>query len=78
MSVWEQAASIFTVSEGLFDKVPATNIKDAQKALLTRLWTDHKKDMQALNKGSEKLEADSDHGKLIAKVAKTAAKGFEA
>ncbi|MGE5298408.1 MAG: F0F1 ATP synthase subunit alpha [Acidobacteriota bacterium] len=77
MSVWEQAASIFAVSEGLFDKVPAANIKDAQKALLTRLWTDNKKDMQALNKGSEKLEADSDHGKLIAKVAKSVAKGFE-
>lgn len=77
MSVWEQAASIFAVSEGLFDKVPAANIKDAQKALLTRLWTDNKKDMQALNKGSEKLEADSDHGKLIAKTAKSVAKGFE-
>ena len=77
MSVWEQAASIFAVSEGLFDKVPTTNIKEAQKALLTRLWTDHKKDMQELNKGSEKLEVDSDHGKLIAKLAKTAAKGFE-
>ncbi len=77
MSVWEQAASIFAVSEGLFDKVPAANIKDAQRALLTRLWTDNKKDMQALNKGAEKLEADSDHGKLIAKVAKSVAKGFE-
>lgn len=77
MSVWEQAASIFAVSEGLFDKVPAANIKDAQKALLTRLWTDNKKDMQALNKGAEKLEPDSDHGKLIAKVAKSVAKGFE-
>ncbi len=77
MSVWEQAASIFAVSEGLFDKVPAANIKDTQKALLTRLWTDNKKDMQALNKGAEKLEADSDHGKLIAKVAKSVAKGFE-
>lgn len=77
MSVWEQAASIFAVSEGLFDKVPATNIKDAQKALLTRLWTDNKKDMQELNKGAEKLEAEGEHGKLIAKIAKSVAKGFE-
>lgn len=77
MSVWEQAASIFAVSEGLFDKVPAANIKDAQKALLTRLWTDNKKDMQELNKGAEKLEADSEHGKLITKLAKSVAKGFE-
>lgn len=78
MSIWEQAASIFAVSEGLFDNVPASNIKEAQKALLTRLWTDHKKDMQDINKGANKLEADSDHGKLIAKTAKTAVKGFEA
>ncbi len=78
MSVWEQAASIFAVSEGLFDEVPAAQIKEAQKALLTRLWTDHKKEMQELNKGTEKLEAASDMGKLIEKVAKSAAKGFEA
>lgn len=77
MGVWEQAASIFAVSEGLFDKVPAANIKDAQKALLTRLWTDNKKNMQELNKGGEKLEADGEHGKLITKLAKTVAKGFE-
>ena len=77
MSIWEQTASIFAVSEGLFDKVPASNVKEAQTALLTRLWTDHKKDMQELNKGSEKVESDSPSVKLIAKVAKTVAKGFE-
>lgn len=77
MSVWEQAASIFAVSEGLFDEIPASRIKDAQRALLTRLWTDHKKDMQELTKGTEKLESGSDTGKLIEKVAKSVAKGFE-
>lgn len=77
MSIWEQAASIFAVSEGVFDNVAASNIKEAQQAMLTRLWTDHKKDMQDLNKGAEKLEADSDAGKLIAKVGTTVAKGFE-
>ena len=77
MSVWEQAASIFAVSEGLFDEIPASRIKDAQRALLTRLWTDHKKDMQELTKGAEKLESGSDAGKLIEKVAKSVAKGFE-
>ena len=45
--------------------------------MLTRLWTDHKKDMQELNKGLEKLEVESDAGKLITKVAKSVAKGFE-
>ena len=68
---------MFTVSEGLFDKVPASKIKEAQRAMLTRLWTDHKKDMQELNKGLEKLEVESDAGKLITKVAKSVAKGFE-
>jgi F-type H+-transporting ATPase subunit alpha len=77
MSIWEQATSIFAVSEGLFDNVPASNIKETQTALLTRLWTDHKKEMQELTKGSEKLEADSATGKIVAKVAKTVAKGFE-
>ncbi len=78
MSIWEQCASIFSVSEGLFDEVPAANIKAAQKALLTRLWTDHKAEMKELNKGIEKLEVSSDHGKLITKIAKSVAKGFEA
>src|ERR1019366_3185767 len=44
-SIWEQVASIHAVTNGLFDKVPAANIKDAQGAMLTRLWADNKKDM---------------------------------
>lgn len=78
MSVWEQASSILAVNEGAFDDVQASQIKDAQKALLTRLWADHKKDMQELNKGTDKLIAESDTGKLIVRVARTIAKGFEA
>ena len=77
MSVWEQVASIYAVSEGLFDTVPVAKIKEAQAALLTKLWTDHKADMRTLNKGAEKVENDSAIGKLLAKVAKSAAKGFE-
>ena len=75
MSIWEQSASIYAVNAGCFDKVPADKIKDAQTALLTKLWTDHKKDMQALNKGGDKVEGDI--AKLIEKTAKSAAKGFE-
>ncbi len=78
MSIWEQVASIVAVDSGSFDKVPVAKIKDAQAALLTKLWTDHKKDMQDLNKGSEKIEKDSKAAALIEKTAKTAAKGFEA
>ncbi|QQS22435.1 F0F1 ATP synthase subunit alpha [Candidatus Saccharibacteria bacterium] len=77
MSVWEQAASVFAVSEGLFDEVPSSKIKDAQKALLTRLWADDKKAMQELTKGTDKLGNDSAAGKLITKTAKLVAKGFE-
>ena len=77
MSIWEQVSSVFAVSEGLFDNVPASKIKDAQKSLLTRLWTDHKAEMRELNKGAEKVESDSAVAKLIAKIAKSVAKGFE-
>jgi F-type H+/Na+-transporting ATPase subunit alpha len=77
MGIWEQVASVFAVSEGLFDAVPADKIKDAQAALLTKLWTDHKAEMRELNKGAEKVEKDSVSAKLIEKAAKAAAKGFE-
>jgi F-type H+-transporting ATPase subunit alpha len=77
LGVWEQVASIHAVSNGLFDKVPVSKIKDAQQALLTRLWTDHKKEMQELNKGDEKIVPDEGTAKILEKVAKSAAKGFE-
>ncbi len=77
MSVWEQVASIYAVSNGHFDGVAVAKIKDAQAALLTKLWTDHKKDMQELSKGSEKVDKESAVAKIIDKVAKSAAKGFE-
>ncbi len=77
MSIWEQTTSIFAASEGLFDNVPVTRIKDAQAALLTKLWTDHKTDMRELDKGGEKVEKDSKVAKLIMKVGASAAKGFE-
>ncbi len=78
LSIWEQVGSIFAVNEGHFDTVPATKVKDAQAALLAKLGKEHKKEMDALNKGDEKVEADSVLGKLLAKVAQAAAKGFAA
>ena len=77
MGVWEQVASIYAVNQGLFDKVPVSKIKDAQAALLTKLWTDNKAEMRTLNDGAEKVEAGSPSAKLIEKAAKSAAKGFE-
>lgn len=77
MGVWEQVASIYAVNSGAFDNVPVAKIKEAQTALLTRLWTDHKKEMQELNKGDEKIAEDSPSAKIFDKVAKSVAKGFE-
>lgn len=74
MGVWEQVASIYAVSNGLFDKVAVAKIKDVQTALLTRLWTDHKAEMRTLNEGGKPADETL---KLIEKTAKSAAKGFE-
>lgn len=76
MGVWEQASSIHAVNAGCFDGVEASKIKAVQEALLTKLWTDHKKEMQTLNKGADKVEGDT--AKLIEKVASSVAKGFNA
>lgn len=77
LSVWEQVASVFVVSEGLFDGVPASKIKDAQKAYLTRLNKDYKKLMDVLNKGDNKLGDQPDVEKVLKEVGKAVAKGFE-
>ncbi|MFZ1243402.1 MAG: F0F1 ATP synthase subunit alpha [Candidatus Saccharimonas sp.] len=74
MSVWEQVASIFAVTEGVFDDVAPAKIKEAQKALLSRLWAQHKDAMQTLNKGDKMQDATA---KTIREAAKAVAKGFE-
>lgn len=73
-SIWEQVASIFAVTNGLFDNVPAAKIKDAQTALLTRLWKDHRTAMEVLEKGDKPTDSTL---KVLTDVAKAAAKGFE-
>lgn len=77
MSVWEQTVSIVAVSEGYFDGVPASKIKEAQIALLTRLWTDHKDAMKKLNRGDKKFGDDQAIAKLVQTTAEEVAKGFE-
>jgi F-type H+-transporting ATPase subunit alpha len=74
MGIWEQVSSLYAVSQGLFDDVSVAKIKDAQAALLTRLWTDHKEDMRKLNTGDK---PDEELLAAIKKVAISAAKGFE-
>lgn len=76
MGVWEQVASVIAAENGAFDHVPVNKIKDAQAALLTELWSSHKADMRELNKGAEKVEADSTVAKLVLKVAEKIMKGF--
>lgn len=74
LSIWQQVASIAAVTNGWFDTVPAAKIKDAQSSMLTRLWNDHKKDMEELDKGAKPTEHIL---KSIESSAKSAAKGFE-
>ena len=74
MSVWQQVASILSVTKGYFDHVPAAKIKAAQAAMLTRLWADHKKDMTELDKGGKPTEEVL---KSIEVTATATAKGFE-
>lgn len=78
MSIWEQVVSVYVVSTGLFDTVAADKIKDAQAALLAKLWTDHKEDMRTLSKGDKKFTDDEKLVKLVTKIAEAVAKGFEA
>lgn len=74
MSVWQQVVSIVAVTSGHFDGVVTAKIKDAQAALLSKLWADHKKDMDVLDRGAKPTEQ---HLALIEKVATGVAKGFE-
>lgn len=74
MGVWEQVASITAVTSGSFDDVAVEKIKDAQMALLTDLWSDHKDVMKELNKGGKPTEEQLE---TIKKTAQKVAKGFK-
>jgi F-type H+-transporting ATPase subunit alpha len=74
MGVWEQAATLIAASAGTFDEVPVDKIKDAQAALLTKLWSDHKDDMRELNKGDKPSDKILD---LVKKVAEKVTHGFK-
>ena len=73
MSIWQQVASIAAVTKGYFDDVAPSKIKDAQAALLTKLWADQKKDMQELEKGAKPTD---DLYAVIEKTARSVVKGF--
>jgi F-type H+/Na+-transporting ATPase subunit alpha len=74
LAVWEQAATLLAANEGAFDAVPVDRIKAAQKELLSQLHSVHRKDMDALNKGDQKVEGETKE--TILKVAKAVASDF--
>lgn len=74
MGIWEQFVSIHAVTGGGFDEVDPERIKDAQAALLTTLWSDHKEEMRTLNKGDKPSDDMID---MIDAVTRKVAKGFE-
>ena len=74
MAIWQQVVSIASVTNGYFDNVAVAKIKDAQAATLSKIWKEHKKDMETLETGAKPTEETL---KLIETVAKAAAKGFE-
>lgn len=74
MSIWEQVAGINAVSSGAFDTVAIDKITEAKHALIAKLWSEHKKDMQELNKGGKPTDETL---KLLGKTATSVAKGFE-
>ena len=73
LGVWQQAATLYVAEQGLFDEVPVEKVNEAKAALLTKLGTDEKKAMDALNKGDKPEDKTL---KLIEDTAKKVMKGF--
>jgi len=73
LSVWEQTASLTAATEGAFDGVPVEQIKKAQHALISQLWSEKKKDMETLNKGDK---VDDAMRATILDIAKKVAKEY--
>ncbi len=71
-SIWQQVASVYAATNGLFDDIKPENIKDVQAKLLSRLKTDHKSEMNELDKGAKPTD---DQIAAIVKVAKAVVKG---
>ncbi len=74
MSIWQQVVSILAVTEGYFDKVSIAKIKEAQAAVLTRIWADNKKEMEVLESGAKPTD---EIRAVVEKVVTSVAKGFE-
>lgn len=75
LAIWEQAVLVHAGTNGAFDSIPVENVKAAQEKLLKSIHSNNKKEMNALDKGDQKVEGDA--AKLIMKEAKSAVKEFE-
>lgn len=73
LGVWEQTASLLAATEGVFDTIPVAKIKDAQASLLHELNSQHKKDMEELNKGDKPSDTIKE---IILKAAQEIAEGL--
>ncbi len=73
-SIWQQVASVYAATNGLFDDIKPENIKDVQAKLLSRLKTDYKSEMNELDKGAKPTD---DQITAIVKVAKAVVKGLK-
>ncbi len=75
LSVWQQSALVYAGTQGAFDELPLERIKQAQTKLLAVLHSEHKKDMEELDKGTDKVEGKvAEH---ILKVAKQIAQDMQ-
>jgi F-type H+-transporting ATPase subunit alpha len=74
LSIWEQVASVLSVTTGAFDDVPLAKIAPAAEALIARLWSEKKPAMKELNKGDAKV--DSQTQKTIEDLARKVAREF--
>jgi F-type H+/Na+-transporting ATPase subunit alpha len=58
LSVWQQVASVFAVTNGLFDDIDPTKIKEAQEALLAHLWATERDTMKQIDLGQKMTDSE--------------------
>lgn len=74
LAIWEQTVSLIAATNGGFDDVPSAQVKKAQHALFSQLWSGNKKLMQELDKGGKPTEAMT---KAVMKQAESVAKEYK-
>lgn len=72
LSIWEQSALVYAGTQGSFDEVELGDVKSIQEKFLKSLHSEHKKEMEAMNSGADKVEGKV--ADLILKVAQETVK----